>query len=126
MTFGNSVKEKEDKKAATLERMKRIGLTGHEDMLTNEEHHNNPVAFIHSLETDHRLGDVTNMKVMQLLCDNLVGVHSMELITGKCKVTALIQGMDIFEYVPKLSENLQATIDRTSLQKKNKKEAAAI
>lgn len=124
MTFGNSVKEKEDKKAATLERMKRIGLTDHEDMLTNEEHDRNPMAYIHSLETDHRLGDVTNMKVMQLLCDNLVGVHSMELITGKCKITALIQGMDIFEYVPKLSENLQATIDRTSLQKKNKKETA--
>lgn len=113
----------EEKKKATLERMKRIGLTGNEDILTNDDHDRNPIAFVHSLETDNRLGDVSNLRMMQLLCDNVVGVHSMELISGKCKLTAMMQGLDIFDYVPKLSENLQDIIDRTSLQKKNKKDA---
>ncbi len=114
-----SVKAMESKKNSTLERMKRIGLEGEEldAMLTNEEYDKNPLLYINSQETDNRLGDITTFRLMELITENLVGLHSVELLSGKNKLTAQIHGMDVMHFIPKMA-SMNEVFHKTSFSKK--------
>lgn len=97
-------KAMESKKNSTLERMKRIGLEGEDldSMLTNEEHEKNPLLYINTQETDNRMGDITSLRLLEMVSDTIVGVHSVELLSGRNKLTCQVHGLDIVQFIPQL------------------------
>jgi hypothetical protein len=110
----------ESKKNSTLERMKRIGLEGEEldAMLTNEEFEKNPLLFINSQETDNRLGDITSLRFLETLSESIVGVHSVEILSGRNKLTTQVHGLDFIQFIPKLG-SMNEVFLKNSFSKKN-------
>lgn len=93
----------------TLERLKRLGVDTSEndgkDLFDADPE--KPREFISSIGEESTKQDTQNLILLEQVRSQLVGLHSMELIMGKMKILANVQGFDVFELLPELPSMLR-------------------
>jgi hypothetical protein len=74
--------------------------TNHTD---KEDEMENPTDYIRELEIKQRMQDVNNLRLLELCKEYIVGINTIDIISGKNKFTVTIQELDIFDLFPMFS-----------------------
>jgi len=95
----------------TMERLKRLGISEAEqaDLMNDEEGFQNPTDYIQRIEINQRQSDVLNIRLYECLKSFMIGLHTIETISGKHKLSVSTQEIDIFEILPAI--NIQRSVD---------------
>lgn len=97
----DAAKAKNETKNSTLEKLKRLGIDTHGDDLFHEDAAD-PMEYVKSLREEGKKQDILNLITVENLRKHVIGLHSAELVTGKAKLSVVVQGLDIFEMLPEL------------------------
>jgi hypothetical protein len=71
--------------------------------LDKEDEMENPTDYIRELEIKQRMQDVNNLRLLELCKEYIVGINTIDIISGKNKFTVTIQELDIFDLFPMFS-----------------------
>lgn len=107
-------KAKQADKASTLEKLKRLGIDTHGSDLFHVDS-SDPLEYIRNLSDEIAKQDVQNLIAVENLRAHVIGLHSCEIISGKSKLSVLVQGFDIFDILPQLP-NMQSVQEVNSLR----------
>mmetsp|Transcript_746 Transcript_746/g.1286 ORF Transcript_746/g.1286 Transcript_746/m.1286 type:complete len:822 (-) Transcript_746:261-2726(-) len=113
---GGEQNRKADDRTATLEKLKRLGIDTQGNDLFEEES-SNPKDYIKMVNDETCKMDVMGFITIENLRKHVLGVHSVELITGKAKLSLSVQGFDIFDILPVLP-SMQKVADANALKPK--------
>lgn len=112
-------RESEDKakmaeKASTLEKLKRLGIDTHGSDLFHVDS-TDPLEYIRNLADEVAKQDVQNLIAVEKLRAHVIGLHSCEIVSGKSKLSVIVQGFDIFDILPQLP-NMQSVQEANTLR----------
>lgn len=126
MTIVTSQAEKEanasnQKNKDTIERLKRLGISESEqaDLMEDEDNFQNPADYIERVEINQRQSDILNIRLYECLKSFTIGLHTIEIISGRHKLSISTQELDIFEILPTLSNDQQPKDFLDRINKKN-------
>lgn len=78
-----------------------MGIDTHGENLFHEDAAD-PAEYVKSLREEGKKQDILNLITVESLRKHVTGLHSAELITGKAKLSIVVQGLDIFDLLPEL------------------------
>ena len=71
----------------------------------DQDHVQNPIDYIRELEMKQRLQDVNNLRLLELCKECIVGINVIDIISGKNKLSFIIQDFDLFDLFPLIHTN---------------------
>lgn len=108
--------ENEKIKNELTEKLKVLGIvTDNMDQLLEPED-KTPEEHAYDLETYQLTNDAQAYETFELLQKNCSGIHSCEIVFGKCKIGIVGQGLDIFDLLPEIESlrDLKHQLDQAS------------
>jgi hypothetical protein len=108
--------ENEQMKNELSDKLKTLGIATDtlDSMLAPED--KSPEEHAYDVETAQLQNDAQAYQTLELLQKNLSGIHSCELVFGKCKIGIVGQGLDFFDLLPEFDSiaELKARLDGES------------
>jgi hypothetical protein len=105
---------------ATVERMRRLGIRGEDAASLLQGRHKDPLTYVESLERDQKSYDVLNLRALEAVSKHVIGFHTLDLISGKNRLSVLFQGVDIFELIPPLEAGSMQQVAQESVLRKDR------
>jgi hypothetical protein len=92
--------ENEKIKNELIDKLKSVGIVADTNQQLLEPEDKSPEEHLYDVETRQLEFDVQAYQTIELMRQNLMGVHSCEIVIGKCKIGVAFQGMDLFDLIP--------------------------
>ena len=94
--------ENEKIKNELIEKLKSVGIVADTNQQLLEPEEKSPEEHLYDVETRQLEFDAQAYQTIELMRQNLMGVHSCEIVFGKCKIGVAFQGMDVFDLIPSI------------------------
>mmetsp|Transcript_25616 Transcript_25616/g.56689 ORF Transcript_25616/g.56689 Transcript_25616/m.56689 type:complete len:482 (-) Transcript_25616:1182-2627(-) len=104
--------QEQDDRANTIEKLKRLGI---DDGNIFQDEGTDPKQHIRQVTDETSKLDVMGFITVENLRRHVLGVHSIELVTGKSKLSLSVQGLDLFDLLPELP-NMQSIAEANALK----------
>lgn len=99
--------ENEKIKNELTDKLKTLGIaTDNMDHLLAPEE-KSPEEHAYDVETHQLLNDAQAYQTLELVQKNLSGIHSCEIVFGKCRIGIVGQGLDVFDLLPEFESVIE-------------------
>lgn len=89
-----------------------------------DEDTDNPLDYIEQLESKQRFQDINNLRLLEICKEYILGINTLDIISGKNKLSISIQDFDPLELVPLIhSLSASGAESMTTGKEKGKRES---
>jgi hypothetical protein len=90
----------ENRKGNVLHLLERLGVSVDGDMFNHTEIRD-PLLYLRQVKDEMMVNDINGMLLLQQLQQTCSGVGTVEIFSGRSKLTITLDGFDVFSLMPK-------------------------